>query len=116
MWVLVLQRLVLEFVLDLFYFPLWWYTGGLKKVALSCARFWQDGNLQMSPGLWLKNIFVPMYGQYDWQSRLVSFFIRLFNVIIRGLGLLLWTIFVCFLFSLWIVFPVFVAYMIFRSI
>ena len=116
MGILVLQRLLLELAWDLVYFPLWWYTAGAKKFLLHCANLWQSGNLQMAPGLWLKNIFVPMYGQYDWQSRLVSFFIRLFNVIFRFIGLLIWTFVVLCFFFVWLIFPVFVIYMITRSV
>jgi len=27
--------------------------------------------------VWLKNLFAPMFGQTDWQGRLISFFMRL---------------------------------------
>ena len=116
MWILVIQRMLLELVLDVVYFPLWWYTAGAKKVLISCLYLWQDANIQMAPGLWLKNIFVPMFGQHDWQGRLMSFFIRFFNVIFRAIGLLIWTIVVTILFVLWIIFPVFVVYMLSKSL
>ncbi|SRR3989339_336832 len=116
MWILVFQRMLLELVLDVVYFPLWWYTAGAKKALISCANLWQDANVQMAPGLWLKNIFVPMFGQHDWQGRLMSFFIRFFNVIFRAIGLLIWTIVVTILFVLWIIFPVFVVYMLSKSL
>jgi hypothetical protein len=32
------------------------------------------GNAQFAPGLWFLNIFVPMFGQYDWQGRSGEFF------------------------------------------
>lgn len=114
MWILVIQRMLLELVLDVVYFPLWWYTAGAKKILVGCAHLWQDANIQLAPGLWLKNIFVPMFGQYDWQGRLMSFFIRFFNVVFRLIGLLIWTAIVAFLFAVWMVFPVFVIYMLFR--
>lgn len=116
MWILVLQRMLLEAVLDIVYFPLWWYTAGAKKTLISCAYLWQDANMQMAPGLWLKNIFVPMFGQYDWQGRLMSFFIRFFNVIFRTIALLIWTAVVAVLFVLWIIFPVFVVFMLSKSL
>ena len=116
MWVLVLQRMLLEFIWDIIYFPLWWYSGGTKRALIGSYHLWQDGNIQLAPGLWLKNIFVPMFGQYSFEGRLVSFFVRLANVIIRSVGLLIWTIVVLILFSLWLVFPIFVAYMLFYSL
>lgn len=115
MWLLVLQRMFLEFFLDFLYFPIWWFTGGALRAAKFCARLWQDGNLYLAPGLWLKNLFVPMFGQYDWQGRLMSFFMRLVNIIARGFALLVWTAAVAALFGLWFILPFFIVYMLFRS-
>ncbi|MBU2542536.1 hypothetical protein KJ785_03180 [Patescibacteria group bacterium] len=112
MFILVLQRMLLEFILDLLYFPLWWYSGGMKRMGLFCYRLLQDGNAQFVPFLWLKNIFVPMYGQRDIQGFLMSVFIRFWNVIIRSIFLLLWTIFVLIIFLVYLALPIFVLYMI----
>lgn len=103
--------MLIEFVLDLLYFPIWWYTGGVKRAGLFCIRFLKSGNVRFAPGLWLKNIFVPMYGQYDLQGRLVSIFMRLANVIGRSIALFFWLLISVFLFLLWLAFPIFVVYM-----
>lgn len=116
MWILVFQRLVLEFIFDLIYFPLWWYTSGVKLAGIFCAQLLRDGNSALAPKLWLKNIFVPMFGQYDWQGRLVSFFMRLVNVIGRSIMLLFWFFITLILFSLWLIFPVIVVYMLVISL
>lgn len=116
MWVVILQRITLEFVLDFFYFPVWWYTAGAKRALLFCVSLVQDGNNLLAPGLWLRNIFVPMFGQWDWQGRLVSVFMRLANVIGRSFALLIWLAAVSVLFLVWIAWPVFVVVMLFRSI
>lgn len=115
MWILILQRLTLEFFLDFLYAPIWWYTKGLKRAAGAAARLVEAGNAQFAPGIWLLNIFVPMFGQYDWQGRLVSFFVRLFNVIIRSILLIIWVLFSLVVFTLWIFIPVLIAYMFVRS-
>jgi len=116
MWVLALQRLALEFLLDFFYFPIWWYTAGAGRAGLFCWRLLQDGNAVLAPGLWLKNIFVPMFGQSDFQGRLISFFMRLVNVIGRGLVLFMWLLLALFLFLLWLVVPVFIICMLIKSL
>ncbi len=110
MWLLILQRLILEFFFDFIYAPIWWYTSGLARAGRFSARLVATGNAQFAPGLWLHNIFVPMFGQYDWQGRLVSFFVRLVNVIIRSLLLILWVIFSFVVFLLWIGIPIFIIY------
>lgn len=116
MWLLVLQRIAIEFVLDIVYFPLWWYTGGVKWAFLYCLHFFKSANSYLAPGLWLNNIFVPMYAQTDIQGRLVSFIVRLGNVIIRGIGLLIWLVITLFLFSLWLLVPLLVVYMLLVSL
>lgn len=115
MWLLVLQRLFWEFVLDFLYFPLWWYSGGAARAAKFCYGLLQDGNMYLAPGLWLKNLLVPMYGQTDMQGRLMSVFIRFANVICRGAMLLAWLLIVFVIFLLWLIFPVFVVWMFFLS-
>lgn len=116
MWFLVIERLAVEFILDLVYFPIWWYTGGIVYVFGVCRDFLSSANGFLAPGLWLKNIFVPMFGQYDLQGRLVSFFMRLMNVIFRSIGLFLWSLVILILFLLWIVVPLLIMYMFIISI
>lgn len=116
MFILILPRLILEAVLDVLYFPLWWYSRGTGHAAKYCFHLLKSGNQTLAPGLWLKNIFVPMYGQYDWQGQIISFFMRLFQVIIRAAALLIWLIICVIFFFLWLVFPLIVVYGIGSSI
>lgn len=116
MWPLILQRLAMEFVSDVFYFPVWWYTKGLKRFVIACGYAVQEAELSLAPGIWLKNIFVPMYGQYDWQGRLMSVFMRIVNIIGRGIAFFLFLFFVFGLVLAWIFFPLFVIYMLTLSI
>ncbi|MCX6782102.1 MAG: hypothetical protein NTW66_03225 [Candidatus Magasanikbacteria bacterium] len=102
---LILQRLFFEALLDALYFPFWWYTGGVKHAMFWCADMFQVGNKNLSPGLWLKNIFVPMFGQYDIQGRIISFLMRFFQVLGRGFALLIWLIFCLALFIVWLAIP-----------
>ena len=116
MWILVAQRLIIEFVVDLIYFPVWWYTSGVKHAGKFCYNFFQEANMFLAPGLWLKNIFVPMFGQTDLQGRLMSIFMRIVNVIGRSIGLLIWLIITLIMFVIWWLFPVFVVYMLLQSL
>ncbi len=116
MWIIVLQRISIEFFWHLIYFPIWWYSVGLKKSFAFALDWFKMGNTYLAPGLWLKNIFVPMYGQRDFQGRLTSFFIRFVNVIIRGLGLLFWLVLSILVFMVWPALPVVFFYMFFISL
>lgn len=115
MWMVIFQRISLEFIGDFLLFPAWWYTGGAAGALRWCAARWKDGNATLAPGVWLANLFVPMYGQYDWQGRLVSFFVRLVNVFGRSAALFAWSasLFACFL--LWILAPVIIVFLLFKS-
>lgn len=116
MFVIIFQRLLLEAVLDVLYFPVWWYTRGLGHAGLWCFHLFQSGNASLGPGLWFKNIFTPMFGQSDWQGRIISFFMRSVNVIGRGIALMFWLVFCLILFVIWIILPLVMMYTIYLSI
>lgn len=116
MWALALQRIILEFFWDFIYFPIWWYSRGAKKTLIFCYHIFLDGNNVLAPVLWIENLFVPMYGQRDLQGRIMSFFMRLVNFFIRSFALLIWIVLVLLLFSIYLVFPFFVIYMIIFTI
>lgn len=111
MWLLVAQRIAFDFLWHLVYFPIWWCTGGVKHAALYCWGLFNSGNEYLAPGIWLKNIFVPMFGQTDWQGRIMSVFMRIVNIIIRSLMLFVWMVVVFVIFSLWFIWPVFLIYL-----
>jgi hypothetical protein len=75
----------------------------------------KNGNRFLAPGLWLRNIFVPMYGQYDFQGRMISFFMRFINFVGRSVALCFWVGVCLFLFMVWLVFPGIIIYGIVRS-
>lgn len=116
MWIMILERLALEFLWHIIFFPVWWYSVGAKQVGTSCWQLLQAGNLQLAPGLWLRNILVPMYGQTDWQGRLMSVFMRAVNVLIRGIALLMWLALVILLWLAWLAWPVFLVTMLTRAV
>jgi len=116
MWILVFQRIALEFFLDFLYFPLWWFTHGAWQSAEFCINLFLTGNQFLAPGLWLKNLFVPMFGQTDFQGRLVSVMMRFFNVIFRSLALLIWLAVVFLIFLLWFVIPILVIFMLYQAL
>lgn len=88
---LVLQYSIIDFALSILYWPIWWYSKGLLHI-LGLTWSWIDYYAKdLAIGIWVKNIFVPMFGQRDWQSRLISIFMRSANIVIRSIILFLWT-------------------------
>ena len=68
--------------------PFWWYTRGLGVMVRWCVHTVQGYSKMLAIRIWIKNIFVPMFGMYDWQSRLISFFMRVVQIIGRSFALM----------------------------
>jgi hypothetical protein len=99
----------LDFIREILYFPIWWYSVGLLRAA---KFFWQrikNMEVRLGVGVWVKNIFTPMFGQRDIAGVLISFFMRIFQIIVRTIVLFLWSVIVLLGFFIWIALPVFVV-------
>jgi hypothetical protein len=96
--------------------PIFWYTRGLADAGRWCINFWTDGWNRFGLGVWLKNLFVPMYGQSDTTGRLISFFMRLVEIVARSVVMVFWTVFSAALFVLYAVGPLFVVYELAKSL
>ena len=99
-----------ELIRDILYFPVWWYGRGLVNLIMGMVNFLVDKQKALALFVWVKNIFRPMYAQYDWQGMLISFFMRLAQIIFRSIVMLFWLIFSLAVIIFWILFPLFVVY------
>lgn len=77
---------------DIVLFPVWWYTKGVVHMFEQLLRSARRQAAFFAVSVWVRNLFVPMYGQYDWQGRIISFFIRLIQIIFRSLAYVFWII------------------------
>ncbi|NCN25296.1 hypothetical protein COT94_04350 [Candidatus Falkowbacteria bacterium CG10_big_fil_rev_8_21_14_0_10_37_14] len=109
-------RLVFDWLGSLLYFPLWWYGKGLWSAIRGLVKFLADEWQWLNPGVWFKNLLVPMYGQRDWVSRLISFFVRLVQTILRFLAWLCWLAVCLVAVVIWLVLPIFLASQIFYQL
>lgn len=92
---------------DVLRFPAWWYGKGLFQAARYALEFIQGYARTLGVPVWIKNIFTPMFGRYDWQSRIISVFMRLVNVIGRGFVLILVSAVVVAVLALYVILPLF---------
>jgi hypothetical protein len=99
---------------NFFYWPVWWYSRGLLAAAKFCGKEITDQQERLGLSIWVKNIFTPMYGQYDIEGRIISFFVRLVQIIIRSILLLVWSLLLLGVFVVWIILPVFIIYEIYQ--
>ena len=83
-------------------FPIWWYTFGLKIMLDWLGRSFKTVNQYTAVSVWIKNLFVPMYGETGFAGRIISFFIRLFMILARGLGFVVLAIMLCAVFALYL--------------
>jgi hypothetical protein len=65
-------------------FPLWWYGTGMRDMGIRVIRGVQAYARSLGFMVWLWNFFTPMFGRYDWQSRIISVLIRGVNIVFRG--------------------------------
>ncbi len=107
-----LKFITVDVLGDIAFFPLWWYTRGMKRYALMLWGSMLMVEHQLGVVIWIKNIMRPMYGQMDWQGRIISFFMRVMNIIFRGFVLIMWSVISGVLFIFWIVFPLVIIWMI----
>lgn len=98
-------RILVQAVGEVLYFPIWWYSAGLIRTVRRLADFWLDQERMLGLGVWIRNIFVPMYGQRDFAGRAISFIMRCFQILVRGIVLLFLLLLVFIAFLIWIFFP-----------
>lgn len=116
MYVAAFQKIIFEALADIFYFPIWWFSFGAVKSAERSYELFKEGNMRLAPGIWLTNIFVPMFGQYDWQGRIVSFFMRVVQIIFRSIALMVWAFACLALFIVWLLLPFLIGYGFYHSL
>lgn len=96
------KYILVEVVLDILYLPVWWYTKGLLQIARFCVGSIERRGANLSLGIWLKNMFTPMFGQYDWQGRMISFMMRTVMLVYKLIMFAIWIVIVAILFVAWI--------------
>lgn len=90
---------------DVLRFPQWWYGKGLIDAARTAIETINGYARRLGLRVWIKNIFTPMFGQYDWQSRIISVFMRCVNIIGRGFAVIIVAIVTFAIFLLYAVLP-----------
>ena len=104
-----------DLVLDFLYWPIWWYTKGVLRAWHKMIDTIKQGNDELALLVWIKNIFRPMFGDYSFQGRIISFFMRIIQIIGRGLFFLFWLILAFLWFLVWLILPLFIIYQILIS-
>ncbi|MBI4262681.1 hypothetical protein HY624_04105 [Candidatus Uhrbacteria bacterium] len=97
-------------ILDFLYFPVWWYTRGFVDVLRWAGNSVQARESAIGIRIWIANLFVPMYGQSDWQGRSISFVFRVLILLVRSFLFFLWVFIICALVLAYLVWPIGAAF------
>lgn len=98
-------KIIVSLILEIIYFPVWWYSVGFYRLIINSWNFLRGQERALGFMVWAKNIFVPMYGQTDWAGRLISFIVRLVQIIARGFVMLILLIICLLVLIFWLALP-----------
>lgn len=94
-----------EILGEILFFPIWWYTQGLRWVGGVLGNHLAGVEYRLGVRLMIKNIWRPMYGDRTRSGRVISFFMRLVLIIGKGLVLLVWASVIVALGLVWLAGP-----------
>ena len=103
-------------MLDILYFPVWWYSFGLRVFVRALWRELIEVEERLSIRILLKNIGRPMYADYTRSGRIISFFFRVFLIVVRTAVLMVWFIIESIALTLWLAAPVLAISMLVRQL
>lgn len=109
------KTLAWDFLVEVLYFPIWWYSSGLKKTTLAVFGNIKATSRNLALGLLFKNLFKPMYGQSDKAGRAVSLFMRLVLLCAKLFVFTLFFLFYCLILIFWLVVPILVVWQLGRN-
>ncbi len=72
----VAQLLFVDLLGSIAWFPVWWYTKGLAIIARKAVTAMKYRSQAYAFRIWVRNFFVPMFGQADIWGRIISVFMR----------------------------------------
>lgn len=106
-----IKYILVEIILDILYFPVWWYSKGLLRVlrwAAGSASFHLQRRVALR--IWLRNMFKPMYGDYSRDGRIISIVFRFIILIWKLISAGLWLVVLAVLVLVWVALPAAVVY------
>ena len=107
-----MSLILIDEIKEILYFPIWWYAKGFFKALNWCWNFISDFEQTLGLMIWVKNLFVPMFGQRDIAGRLISFGLRLFQIFWKGIVMIIIVGLMLILIIIWLILPIFIIYQI----
>lgn len=107
-----LKFIFIDILLDVLVTPIWWYTAGLMETLQKLSRALREGANIIGITIWARSLFKPMYGEYSWQGRIVSFFMRCVVLMFMCIQMIVWLCILLVLLFIWLALPVAVVWQI----
>ncbi len=96
------SKILFSAIGDLWRFPVWWYTDGVKFIGQFVLEKIGDTWERLSIGLFIRYFFKPMYADYTWSGRIISVFMRFFLIIYKSVRLVFWVLWYGTVLVLWL--------------
>lgn len=103
-----------DLVLSLATWPVWWYSRGLIEFSRFIRKHINQAWHNQALSILIKNWFKPMYAQWDWQGRIISFFFRTLMIGWRFVFFFIWLVVLLVLFVVWLIVPLLAVIMFVR--
>lgn len=111
----VFKLIFIDLIWEIIYFPIWWYSSGLYRMAVFCLKKIKRGWYNLGLNIHFKFLFKPMYAQRDFAGRAISFFARLFTLIFKLIVFFVFLIIILLLFLLWLTLPIIIIWQIYLN-
>ncbi len=105
-----IKDVFLDTIWQICYFPVWWYSQGLKKTALFCWQRVKDGWRVLALLILIKSFFKPMYAQTGWAAYALSLNTHFWQIIWRSFLMTVWVVFWLLVLLGWLILPIFVIW------
>lgn len=105
-----IKLIIIDLIGEILYFPVWWYSHGLFKTVIYVFNSIKSTSRNLALGLMIKNLFKPMFAQYDRTGRIISFFMRLLLLVARSVFFIFTSIFYFLFLVFWIILPIFIVW------
>jgi len=106
----ILKLIFVDLVLEIIYFPFWWYSSGLYRTGVFCLKGIKNQWNNMGLAIHFKFLFKPMYAQRDFAGRVISFFARFIQLIFKLVALLVSILSFLIVFLFWIALPMIIIW------
>ena len=96
--------------------PVWWYQDGLLWLWHRSRIFLKNTVRSLNIYVWIRYLFVPMFGENNFSGRIISFCMRCLQIVGRSLALVGAVLLVITVSCIWLSLPFLILYLLIQQI